>query len=235
MTKKLFLGLSLLILIVLSISATFIYINSLADSSYYSEKQSILDTRSALLAVTDSDFLYGNADAPIKLVIYSDSVCHYCRALYPKLIDLANIYPNDIAVVYRPVLLTYRKRAYETTDLLLPCLGESSSSMQVHRYISSLMTLLPSGYTLPTIPTTTVETALRNQGDSLENYSDCLQSDTTRAKLLTIDQNAGLLGVRGLPHTFVVYNGTSHEFLGNRSSEIYLSSIETLLGRPLTK
>ncbi len=56
--------------------------------------------------ITDNSFyrkdrlLYGNANAPHKIVAFSDPLCPFCREFMPKLIKATKEHPNKIALYY---------------------------------------------------------------------------------------------------------------------------------------
>jgi len=51
--------------------------------------------------ITDTDHVDGPRDAKVVLVEYSDFQCPACSAMYPIVKQLAEAFPEDLAVVYR--------------------------------------------------------------------------------------------------------------------------------------
>jgi len=51
--------------------------------------------------ITDIDHVDGPRDAKVVLVEYSDFQCPACSAMYPIVKQLAEAFPNDLAVIYR--------------------------------------------------------------------------------------------------------------------------------------
>ena len=51
--------------------------------------------------VSDKDYVKGNTDAPVTIILYSDTQCPYCRAFYPILKGFLE-QNSDIRFVYRP-------------------------------------------------------------------------------------------------------------------------------------
>ena len=51
--------------------------------------------------VTQSDYIKGNVNAPVSIILYSDSQCPYCRMFYPTLNSFVE-QNSDVRFVYRP-------------------------------------------------------------------------------------------------------------------------------------
>ena len=51
--------------------------------------------------ISSTDWLYGNEDAPVHIVEYSDFQCPACRQFHPVLRQIEEAFPQDVLVTYR--------------------------------------------------------------------------------------------------------------------------------------
>ncbi len=62
-------------------------------------------------AVNENDWVYGNPDAPVTILEYSELQCPYCGALEPVLVELQSQYPDDVRLVFRHFPLNIHDKA----------------------------------------------------------------------------------------------------------------------------
>jgi len=72
------------------------------------------------LEIRPDDFVYGNPDAPVKIVEFSDFSCGFCGAFHPVMEQLVDENPDDIAWVYRH--LPYQRLGFEKA-VVAECVG----------------------------------------------------------------------------------------------------------------
>lgn len=61
--------------------------------------------------VDENDWVFGNADAPVTILEYSEMQCPYCGQLEPILLDLQSQYPDDVRLVFRHFPLNIHDKA----------------------------------------------------------------------------------------------------------------------------
>jgi protein-disulfide isomerase len=66
---------------------------------------------SELLQLADSERVWGNDNAPVTLIEYSDFQCPACKVYYPMLSKLKEDYPDKVRIVFRHFPLTIHKNA----------------------------------------------------------------------------------------------------------------------------
>jgi protein-disulfide isomerase len=153
----------------------------------------------------------GPADAPVKVVVFSDYLCPYCRSLSRTLDSLLERYPKDVRVIYRHFPLhpqadrlaqaaqcaqaqghfaTYNRALFERTDITLEALRPLAEDLGMDRAA----------------------------------FSSCLDSERFRTRVEEDLQEGNRLGIGGTPTLFV--NGTRLE--GNQSLQALSARIEAL-------
>ena len=91
-------------------------------------------------SVTDSSITVGPADAPVKVVIYEDFLCPYCRQLESSTRDFLreNAAKGKVQVEYRPVNIltgsTYSARAMNTWAAVLKHAGPAAA-LKLHNLL----------------------------------------------------------------------------------------------------
>lgn len=63
--------------------------------------QNTTDTSNGVIAETNTDFVKGNPQAPLRLEYYADLQCGACRAMSPVLDDMQKKYPEKILWVFK--------------------------------------------------------------------------------------------------------------------------------------
>ncbi|MET3963188.1 protein-disulfide isomerase [Marmoricola sp. OAE513] len=102
-----------------------------------SSKTDKTDYSGMALAKTDSSILIGDSDAPVKVVIYEDFLCPYCRQLEESTRDFLreSAAKGKVQVEYRPVNIltgsTYSARAMNTWAYVLKN-SAPTAAMKLH-------------------------------------------------------------------------------------------------------
>jgi protein-disulfide isomerase len=93
--------------------------------------QSPSTQQSATLFVRDDDWIKGKKDAKVIIIEYSDFQCPACGYASSSLNDVANAYPNDVALVYRHFPLTQHQFAFEAA-VASQVAGEAGKFWEMH-------------------------------------------------------------------------------------------------------
>ncbi|MFL6600747.1 MAG: DsbA family protein [Steroidobacteraceae bacterium] len=153
----------------------------------------------------------GPQDAPIKLVVFSDYLCPYCRALSHTLDELLERYPKDVRVIYRHFPI------HPQADRLAQaaqCAQEQGQFAAFHRAL----------FERSSISLEELRPLAEQVGLDRAAFSSCLDSDRFRAR---VEQDLGegtRLVINGTPTVFL--NGERLE--GNQSLEALSVRIEAL-------
>ncbi len=75
------------------------------------------------LEVKENDYILGNKDAAVTLVVFSDLQCPYCARHHDTIKTLAQKYPNDIRIVWRHFPLSFHEYANAASNAA-ECAGE---------------------------------------------------------------------------------------------------------------
>ncbi len=182
-------------------------------SSGSSDKASVSDIAAEamkpkidVIPVSSADHIKGDANAKVKLIVYTDPECPFCKGYYKNINDLYNNYPNkdDLAIVYRhfPLEQLHPKALKESEAL--ECATELGGEDSFWKFADILYAETPSNNQLD--PAKLNEFAKRINIDSAK-FATCLSSGKYTAKIaeaVTAGHNAG---GQGTPYSVIQVNG----------------------------
>jgi protein-disulfide isomerase len=160
-----------------------------------------------LSPVTSSDHIFGNPNAAIKIVEYSDSSCPYCKTFNPTMEDIISQYgpSGNVAWVYRHFPLDIHKNAIHEAEAL-ECAASVGGNDKFWAFEKKLYETTPSvtGSTPDGLDQTKLPVMAKAVGIDVQAFNDCLSGGTFKDsvdKQLTSGVNAG---VSGTPTSFLV-------------------------------
>lgn len=90
--------------------------------------------------VTDTDLHFGNPDAPVTIIEYSDIDCPFCKQLHPVLEQLIAERPDDVSWVYRhfPIESLHPEAPEKATAVV--CAQEQGDESKTANFLNLLVT-----------------------------------------------------------------------------------------------
>jgi protein-disulfide isomerase len=154
-----------------------------------------------LRAVDKNDHIFGNPNAPVKVVEFSDLECPFCKRFHPTMKQVLSVYGDRVAWVYRHFPLdTLHPKARKEAEAA-ECAAALGGNEAFWNYTDRIFETTPSnnGLDLALLPKIAEELGIsRNQFDQCLNdgrYADRVQKD--------FDDGLAA-GVRGTPTSFVI-------------------------------
>lgn len=153
--------------------------------------------------VSPEEHLLGNPDAKVKVVIYSDMDCAYCKDLQETMLQILadEAESGNVAMAYRHFpLLDIHPNAAEHAEAA-ECVAEQGGNTAFFRFIDQLQQgaqLDPSDY--PDL--------VAAQGLSLSAFESCRQSDRLVPKVAADFDNAIESGATGAPYIIILTEGS---------------------------
>lgn len=154
--------------------------------------------------VSDSDYIRGNPDAPIKIVEYSDLECPFCKSFHDTLKKTIEVYGGKVAWVYRHAPLDDRHPKARKEAEAVECAGEIGGKDKFWSYMDVLMEISPLNNGLD--PKKLPEIATMVGLDATE-FNQCLSSGKYAEKIQADLDNAINSGLQGTPFPIIVVNG----------------------------
>ena len=152
-------------------------------------------------AVTDEDFILGDINAPVKIVLYSDTECPYCKRFHITMQEIVKKYGNKVAWVYRfmplDVLHQYARKEAEA----LACAGDLGGDAKMFAYMDRIMELTTSNDGLEPTELPNIATYV---GIDKTKFVSCLDSGKFAALVEADLQEAQNAGIMGTPFSVVL-------------------------------
>lgn len=145
-------------------------------------------------AVTQSDHVVGNANAPLTLIEYSDFQCPFCSRFHPTVKQVLQEYPNDVKVIFRHFPLSFHPNALPAAEAS-ECAGEQGKFWEYADKLFENQSAL--GAELYTKLAADI-------GLNTDAFKACLDSDKFLTHIQQDMQGGSSAGVSGTPGSFLI-------------------------------
>ncbi len=156
--------------------------------------------------VDATDHIYGNPNAPVKIVEYADLECPYCKAFQQTMDQLMAYYgpSGTVAWVFRPFPLAQLHSKAPEEAQAAECAAAQGGNNAFFQYIDKVYSVTPSdnGLDLNQLPIIASEIGLDQQ-----TFQQCLASNTYDKQIQNYYNEAISEGAQGTPHIVLMANG----------------------------
>lgn len=134
--------LAIFIFVFAAILSAFVIIRNHRQSDSISRIDQQFDQKK-LRPLSVADHYRGNITAPVKIIIFSDPECQYCKNLHENILPrVVKRYGNAIVIAYRHMLLPrYQRSLFEAEGI--ECAGIVGSEQAFWRYVDTLYATTP--------------------------------------------------------------------------------------------
>lgn len=179
----------------------------LQDKEQKAEDQRMSDAAKGMKPVGSEDHIRGNADAPIKIVEYSDFECPFCKSFQPTLNQVMKDYGKDgkVAWIYRHFPLDQLHSKARKEAQATECAAELGGNSAFWAYADRLFEIAPSNneLDLALLPKVAQDVGL----DQIK-FEACLAGDQNGGKYaahIEADAKDGAkAGATGTPYTLIL-------------------------------
>lgn len=180
----------------------------------------------AIAKMRTDDHVFGNRNAEVYIVEFSDTECPFCKQFHTTLHQIVNDYDGQVAWVYRhfPIVQLHSKAPREAEAL--ECAGELGGNDGFWKYTDRLYEITPSNNGLAE---TELPKIAEFAGLNRATFETCLASGKYTEKVKKDMEDAIALGGRGTPHSVIVANGTVTPIFGAQPIATLKSTIDTIL------
>ncbi len=154
-----------------------------------------------LKPVSDSDHIYGNFSAPVKIVEFSDLECPFCKTFHPILKQTVAAYNGKVAWVYRHYPLDQLHPKARKEAEASECANELGGNNKFWAYIGRLFEITPSNNGLDPAELPKIAEYV---GLNKNEFEKCLASGKYAAFISEAVSEAGASGARGTPYAIVI-------------------------------
>lgn len=170
------------------------------------------DKAKNLLPVDASrDHIFGNPDAPITLIEYSDFECPFCKRFHPTVAELVKNNPDTVRWVYRHFPLGFHNPGAQKQAEAAECIAKIQGNDAFWEFSDKIYARTRSngkGFPLKNLRPLAEEVGA--DGDA---FTACLDSGEMTARVKEDIANGGLVGVTGTPAAFIVNQAGDSQFV----------------------
>ncbi|MBM3261318.1 disulfide bond formation protein DsbA [Candidatus Kaiserbacteria bacterium] len=182
-----------------------------------------------MTAVSKSDHIRGNPDAPVKIVEYSDTECPFCKRFHETMRNVMDEYgpSGKVAWVYRHFPLDQLHPKADKEAEALECAGELGGNEAFWKYADRLFEVTPANNGLDAAELPNIAKFI---GLDVQEFNTCLSSGKWAAHVEEDTQNAMATGGSGTPWSIIVAaNGKKFELSGAQPEATVKQLIELAL------
>ncbi len=151
---------------------------------------------------SDRDHIFGNTDAPITLVEYSDFECPFCKRFHPTVVKLMENNKDKIRWVYRHFPLSFHNPGAQKQAEASECVASLVGNDAFWEFSDKIYTRTKSNG--KGFPVDNLRPLAEEVGADGEAFSSCLDSGEMTARVKEDIANGVALGVSGTPAAFLI-------------------------------
>lgn len=155
-------------------------------------------------AVSKDDHILGDLKAPVKLVIYTDLECPYCKVFHKTINELKDNYIKDgkLAIVYRNLPLDQLHQKARPEAIATECVAKLGGNDKYWAYVDKIMEKTSSndGLDLNLLPTFATELGL-----DAKAFANCQKDEDIAQKIIDQETDGQKAGAEGTPYPIVTY------------------------------
>ncbi|HSH43191.1 MAG TPA: DsbA family protein [Arenicellales bacterium] len=154
----------------------------------------------------DRDHVYGNPDAPITLIEYSDFECPYCKRFHPTARELVDSSDGQVNWVYRHFPLSFHNPGAQEQAEASECAAELGGNDAFWAYTDAIYERTSSGG--DGFPRSRLVPLAVEIGLDEESFSECLESGRHEERVKADLAEGVRAGVSGTPGNILLNNET---------------------------
>ena len=160
----------------------------------------------------DQDHIYGNPDAPISLVEYSDFECPFCRRFHPTTQKLVDASDGKINLVYRHFPLGFHDPGASKEAEASECVADIAGNDAFWKFIDAIYERTHSGG--KGFPVEQLKPLAEEIGVDGDKFQACMDSGKMRARVKADLRNGAEAGITGTPGTIMVHHASGKVVVG---------------------
>jgi protein-disulfide isomerase len=199
------------------------------------EKQKVELAKNARQVDPKSEFIYGNINATVSIIEYSDFECPYCQKFSAIPLTLADEMPNHVNVVWRNFPLPFHNPMAVIEASAGICIGKLGGNDAFWKYADAVFSsskLNGQGMPVENGIDPTLKLA-KSLGVSPEQFEGCMSSESTQKQINSDLQDGVSAGINGTPGVILVnhQSGRVDILAGAVSLEVLRGAVQNLLAK----
>jgi protein-disulfide isomerase len=152
------------------------------------------------------DHVYGNTNAPISLIVYSDFECPFCKRFHSTAKEIVDAYQGKVNLVYRHFPLSFHNPGAQKQAEASECANELGGNDAFWQFTDAIYARTRSnGKGFPVANLTPLATEIGLDG---EQFRQCLDSGKQATRVKEDFTEGAQIGITGTPANFLLHNRT---------------------------
>src|ERR1700741_4096335 len=177
------------------------------------------------------DPVYGNPNAPVSLIEYSDFECPFCKRFHATANEIVDAYGGKVNWVYRHFPLGMHNPGAQKEAEASECVNQLGGNDAFWKYANAIYARTQSNGN--GFPLTQLVPLGKEVGVDENQLKECVDSGKYASRVLE-DFNEGVqVGITGTPANFLIRNDTGEVVvkIGAQPSEAFRPDIDRMLGK----
>jgi len=177
----------------------------------------------------ERDHIYGNPDAPISLIEYSDFECPYCKRFHATAKSVVDAYDGKVNWVYRHFPLGFHNPGAQKQAEASECARELGGTEAFWKYTDALYARTKSGG--KGFPLAKLTPLAEEQGLDGPAFKDCVDSARHAQRVKDDLEEGAAAGITGTPGNILLHNETGETNLqsGAKPLQAFKQAIDEML------
>lgn len=157
------------------------------------------------------DHIFGNPDAEITLIEYSDFECPFCKRFHPTAKKIVEVYEGKVNWVYRHFPLGFHNPLAQKEAEATECANELGGNDIFWKYADLIYERTNSNGN--GLPVTSLAPLAQEIGLDEEKFTECLESGRYTERVQEDFQEGSKIGITGTPGNIFLHNKTGETVL----------------------
>lgn len=195
------------------------------------ERQASEKAKSVRRVSSSRDHIYGNPDAPVTLIEYSDFECPFCKRFHSTAKEIVDAYGGKVNWVYRHFPLGMHNPGAQKEAEASECAHQLGGNDAFWKYANAIYARTQSngkGFPLTQLVPLAKEIGLNEQ-----QFKDCVDSGKYASRVQEDLDEGVRIGITGTPANVLFRNDTGEVILkvGAQPLDAFKPDIDKLLGK----
>jgi protein-disulfide isomerase len=177
------------------------------------------------------DHIYGNPNAPISLIEYSDFECPFCKGFHPTAKEIIDSYGGKVNWVYRHFPLPMHDPGAQVQAEASECVNQLGGNDSFWKFADAIYARTQSNG--KGFPLTQLVPLGKEIGLNEKQFQECLSSGKYKSRVQEDIDEGAQIGVNGTPANFLLRNDTGEVTVktGAQPLDNFKAEIDKLLGK----
>jgi protein-disulfide isomerase len=157
------------------------------------------------------DHIFGDPNAPISLIEYSDYECPFCKRFHETAKEIVKIYDGKVNWVYRHFPLSFHNPGAQKEAEASECANELGGNDAFWKYTDAIYERTQSNG--KGFPLTGLVPLAKELGLDEKRFTQCFESGRHEARVKEDVDEGGKIGITGTPANILLHNETGEVVL----------------------